>query len=235
MTLGDETNKPHLLLVEDDDSLAEWIQRYLCGHGYRVSHASRGDQGLAMIFELTPDLVILDVLLPNMSGLDVCQKARPHYRNPILFLTACAEEMDEVVGLELGADDYLSKPIKPRVLLARIKALLRRSESGASERHLHFGALSLSADSKSVTLGGKPIAFTSGEFDTLWLLASQAGRVVTREDLVTQLRGLNYDGLDRSIDLRISRLRKKLGDNTTQPTKIKTVWAKGYLFVPDTW
>ena len=233
--------QPHLLLVEDDTSLAEWIIDYLASHGYRVSHINRGDIALASIQQLQPDLIILDVMLPHKNGFDICREARNFYHHPILMLTACVEEVDEVLGLELGANDYLSKPVKPRVLLARIKALLR-SEAAHKDAHhadqsniLVFGQLKITRDTKAVTLHEKNIAITSNEFDVLWLLALQAGKVISREELVTQLRGIEYDGLDRSIDIRISRLRKKLYDNVAQPYRIKTIWAKGYLFAADAW
>jgi DNA-binding response OmpR family regulator len=226
----------HILLIEDDASLAEWIRDYLTSHDYRVSLVNRGDIAVASIQQLHPDLVILDVMLPSKNGFDICREARVFYHQPILMLTACGEEADEVLGLELGANDYLSKPVKPRVLLARIKALLRRDIVDAvPQSTLQFGLLKIAQGTKSVFLNDQSIAITSNEFDVLWLLASQAGKVLSREALVNQLRGIKYDGLDRSIDIRISRLRKKLNDDVTQPYRIKTIWAKGYLFAADAW
>ena len=228
--------QPHILLVEDDTSLAEWIFDYLTAHGYRVSHINRGDQALDAIQKLQPDLLILDVMLPYKNGFDICKESRLFYSNPILMLTACAEEADEILGLELGANDYVSKPVKPRLLLARVKALLRRDTIEAPvATTLLFGQLKIMEGTKAVFLNGEPVSITSNEFEVLWLLASQAGKVISREELVTQLRGIEYDGLDRSIDIRISRLRKKLHDNTAQPFRIKTIWAKGYLFAADAW
>ena len=152
------------------------------------------------------------------------------------MLTACDDEADEILGLELGANDYISKPVKPRVLLARVKAFLRHETADATpSTNFEFGQLKIIAESKAVYLNNVPISLTSNEFEVLWLLASNAGKVIGREDLVTQLRGIEYDGLDRSIDIRISRLRKKLNDNAAQPFRIKTIWAKGYLFVADAW
>jgi DNA-binding response OmpR family regulator len=228
--------QPHILLIEDDISLAEWIKDYLVSHSYRFHHINRGDLALQSIKDLQPDLVILDVMLPYKNGFDICREARSFYSHPILMLTACGDEMDEVLGLELGATDYLGKPVKPRILLARIKALLRREVvDKAQAQTLEFGLLNISFETKSVFLDGHLIPVTSNEFDVLWLLASQAGRVISREALVTQLRGIEYDGFDRSIDIRISRLRKKLYDNLAQPYRIKTIWAKGYLFAADAW
>jgi DNA-binding response OmpR family regulator len=231
-----QASQAHLLLVEDDTSLAEWMIDYLSSHGYRVSHINRGDLALSAIKNMNPDIVILDVMLPFKNGFDICREARQFYHQPILMLTACGEEADEVLGLELGANDYLSKPIKPRVLLARIKVLLRRDTADAAfVKQLIFGQLKIIQDAKAVLLNEKSIAITAHEFDVLWLLATQAGKIISREELVTQLRGIEYDGLDRSIDIRISRLRKKLFDNSEQPFRIKTVWSKGYLFVADAW
>lgn len=228
--------QPHILLIEDDTSLAEWILDYLASHSYRVSHVGRGDEAIVAIHELKPDLLILDVMLPHKNGFDICKEARAFFSNPILMLTACAEEADEILGLELGANDYVSKPVKPRVLLARVKALLRRDQIEVPlVTTLIFGQLKITEANKAVSLDGESINITSNEFEVLWLLASNAGKVISREELVTQLRGIEYDGLDRSIDIRISRLRKKLHDNTAQPFRIKTIWAKGYLFAADAW
>lgn len=229
-----------ILLVEDDASLAEWILQYLRGHNYQLQHIERGDQVLTSVKQQAPELIILDVMLPYKNGFDLCRELRGFYSGPILMLTACGEEADEILGLELGANDYLTKPVRPRVLLARIKALLRRetldsSEPIAQEGQLQFGKLKILRDAKSVFYRNELIPVTANEFDVLWLLASQAGQVIRREALVTQLRGIEYDGFDRSIDIRISRLRKKLFDNTEQPFRIKTIWAKGYLFSPEAW
>lgn len=229
------SNQEHILVVEDDASLAEWISDYLTDHGYMVTVANRGDTAVELITADAPDLVILDIMLPVKNGFDVCKEVRAFYSSPILMMTACEEESDEVLGLELGADDYLAKPVKPRILLARIKALLRR-ELGLTNGQQHsFGHFFIDSNSKTVTVNKEPIAISSNEFDVLWLLASQAGNVISRTELVSQLRGIDYDGFDRSIDIRVSRLRKKLNDDPNKPYKIKTVWGKGYLFAVDAW
>lgn len=231
-------NRPAtILLVEDDASLAEWILQYLRGHNYQLNHIDRGDQVLASVKQQPPELIILDVMLPYKNGFDLCRELRAFYSGPILMLTACGEEADEILGLELGANDYLNKPVRPRVLLARIKALLRRepAEPNPQEGQLRFGQLKILRDAKTVFYRNEIVPITANEFDVLWLLASHAGQVIRREELVNQLRGIEYDGFDRSIDIRISRLRKKLLDNTEQPYRIKTVWAKGYLFSPEAW
>ncbi len=225
----------HILVVEDDPSLAAWISDYLNDHGYRVSVANRGDAAVELIEADMPDLVVLDLMLPVKNGFDVCKEVRAFYPRPILMITAGTEEADEVLGLELGADDYLSKPIKPRLLLARIKALLRRGTEKDILRTRTFGQFRIDSRSRTVTISQKIIAMTGNEFDVLWLLASQAGKVISRDDLVTQLRGIDYDGFDRSIDISISRIRRKLEDDPERPNRIKTVRGKGYLFASDVW
>ena len=230
-----ENEAPHILVVEDDASLAAWISDYLSEHGFQVSVANQGDAAIELIATDEPDLVLLDLILPVSNGFEVCKKVRTFFNRPILVMTACTEETDEILSLELGADDYVTKPVKLRVLLARINALLRRSQDAGPPSVLNIGQLQLDSKSKSVTIGGASIATTVNEFEVLWLLASQAGQIVSRDELLTQLRGFEYDGFDRSIDIRISRLRKKLGDDPAQPFKIKTVRGKGYLFASDAW
>ena len=224
------TSTKHILVVEDDTSLAEWISDYLLDHGYSITVASQGDFALAMIAEEEPDLVLLDVMLPVKNGFDVCKEARAFYTGPILFMTACVEDGDEIQGLEVGADDYLTKPIRPQVMLARIKALLRRATDDNIKQQLVFDSLVLNAVAKSVTIEQKVLDLNANEFDVLWLLASIVGTVVSRSDLIAQLRGIEYDGFDRSVDIRVSRLRKKLHEAQNQPYKIKTIRGKGYLF-----
>ncbi|MCU8068609.1 MULTISPECIES: response regulator transcription factor [unclassified Shewanella] len=223
----------HILVVEDDTSLAEWISDYLLDHGYGVTVASQGDFALEMIADEMPDLVLLDVMMPVKNGFDVCKEARAFYTGPILFMTACVEDGDEIRGLEAGADDYLTKPIRPQVLLARIKALLRRVSDEEQKQQLVFDSLVLNATAKSVTIDKQPLDLNANEFDVLWLLALKAGTIVSRNELVAQLRGIEYDGLDRSVDIRISRLRKKLQEALSQPYKVKTIRGKGYLFCRD--
>lgn len=231
----------HILLVEDDIALAQWIADYLLARDFKVTCCHRGDEAVALIGELTPDLVLLDGMLPGMDGLDVCKSVRPSFTNPIIMITARDEEIDEVLGLEMGADDYMTKPIRARALLARIRLALRRSgpvELVGVKQNSHqviINGLVIDSQSRSVILNGMTVNVSSNEFDVLWLLAKQAGEVVSRESLVTDLRGFDYDGFDRSIDLRISRLRKKLGDDSTNPYRIKTIWGKGYLLAKDSW
>ncbi|WFF38965.1 winged helix-turn-helix domain-containing protein [Moraxella nasibovis] len=227
---------PKILIVEDDERLAVLTQDYLRRNGLDVAIEMDGTRAIRRIISEQPDLVVLDVMLPGSDGLTVCREVRPHYQNPILMLTARTEDMDQVLGLEMGADDYVPKPAQPRVLLARIRALLRRSETAPSvdsPQRLEFGDLVIDNGGRSVTLNDELVDFTSAEYDLLWLLASNSGRILSREDIFERLRGIEYDGQDRSIDVRISRIRPKIGDDPENPKRIKTVRSKGYLFVKE--
>ncbi|MBE0364152.1 hypothetical protein PULV_a1725 [Pseudoalteromonas ulvae UL12] len=240
----DSNHSAHLLLVEDDIELAQWISEYLTARQYTVTTCHRGDDAVELIKTLNPDCVLLDGMLPGMDGFDVCKTVRPDFINPIIMITARDEEIDEILGLEMGADDYITKPVRARVLLARIKGLLRQQErlvspspqdNRGNEQILQFNSLSINELNRSVILNDESIKLSSNEFDVLWFLAQRAGEVVLREALVSHFRGFEYDGFDRSIDLRISRIRKKLHDNSAQPFRIKTIWGKGYLFAADQW
>ncbi len=196
-----------------------------------VDVVSRGDDAVDAIRDHRPQLVILDLMLPGLDGLEVCKRVRPAYRNPILMLTARGDELDEIIGLEVGADDYLAKPVKPRLLLARIRALLRRYNPGDDQaRRIEIDGLVIDSSRRSAHLDGTEVIVTTAEFDLLWILVSRAGSTVTRETLHRELRGVEYDGLDRSIDLRVSRLRAKLKDDSHQPKRIKSVRGVGYIF-----
>ena len=226
-----------ILLVEDDERLAKLTAEYLRKNEFEVTIEGRGDTAEARILKEDPDLVILDVMLPGKDGFEVCRAVRQQYKGVILMLTARDEDLDQILGLELGADDYIAKPVQPRLLLARIKALLRRApgsgESGPSADEtdeLEFGNFRISQATRNAHLGEDIIDLTTAEFDLLWLLASHAGSVLSRDDLLQQLRGIGFDGLDRSIDARISRLRRKLDDDPQNPKLIKTVYGAGYLF-----
>jgi DNA-binding response OmpR family regulator len=226
-----------ILLVEDDLRLAELVSRYLENQGFRVDIIAHGDHVLPRVQRHPPDLIILDLGLPGRDGLSICKQLRPGFSNPILILTARDNDIDHVLGLELGADDYVIKPVEPRVLMARIQALLRRSRAQSSAEHktLRFGRLHINTAARSVALDGRSIALSSNEYDLLVHLAAHAGEVQSREVLFQQLHGREYDGLDRMLDVRISHLRRKLGDEADTPERIKTVWGHGYLFVPDAW
>lgn len=229
----------HIMLVEDDDSLAVWIADYLTSQGYEVSVASNGIAAVTMIKEDNPDLVVLDITLPGKDGFDVCREVRQFYNHPILMMTARIEETDEVLGLELGANDYVTKPVRPRALLARIKGLLKRDTAETmteqnNEQRLQYGQFSIDAHSRTTLLQGDVVGISSNEFDVLWYLANRAGHIVSRDELLKQVRGIEYDGFDRSMDVLVSRIRKKLG-SAQYPDRIKTIWGKGYLFVTDAW
>ena len=237
--------KTQILLVEDDDRLANLTAEYLRKNDFEVSIEGRGDTAEARILNDDPELVILDVMLPGKDGFEVCRAVRDRYKGVILMMTARDEDLDQILGLELGADDYIAKPVQPRLLLARIKALLRRSPGSANPAddsadpdqltQLAFGNFSISQATRSTYLGDETIDLTTAEFDLLWLLARHAGNILSRDDLLQELRGIGFDGLDRSIDARISRLRRKLGDDPENPTRIKTVRGKGYLFSKHDW
>ncbi|SDK78301.1 winged helix-turn-helix domain-containing protein [Billgrantia gudaonensis] len=229
-------DREHVLIIEDDERLATLTRDYLEANGFRVTLEADGANGVERIVTLQPDLVILDLMLPGEDGLSICRRARSDFAGPILMLTARTDDMDQVLGLEMGADDYVAKPVQPRVLLARMRALLRRSESAEAaggEVRLTFGNLEIDSATREAWLHGERIELTSAEFDLLWLLASNAGRVLSREEIFSQLRGIKYDGQDRSIDVRVSRIRPKIGDDPNHPHRIKTVRSKGYLFVKD--
>lgn len=232
----EEEKTPRILIVEDDERLATLTQEYLIKNGLEVAIETDGARAIRRIIGEQPDLVVLDVMLPGADGLTVCREVRAQYQHPILMLTARTEDMDQVLGLEMGADDYVAKPVQPRVLLARIRALLRRSENVVSDevpQRVEFGNLIIDNGGRSVHLDGEVVDFTSAEYDLLWLLASNAGRILSREDIFERLRGIEYDGQDRSIDVRISRIRPKIGDDPENPKRIKTVRSKGYLFVKE--
>jgi DNA-binding response OmpR family regulator len=225
-----------VLLVEDDGRLATLVSEYLQQHEFIVEIVGRGDQALAEFKSGNFDLVILDLMLPGKDGLEVCRELRNIYAGPIMMLTAKSSDIDQVVGLELGADDYVIKPAEPRVLLARARALLRRGEaSDNSPTELALGQLSICKTSHHVSLAGQRVILTTQEFDLLWLLACNAGQVLSRDTIYQELRGLEYDGLDRTVDVCISHLRKKLNDDSENPRRIKTVWGKGYLFAAEAW
>lgn len=225
---------PRVLIVEDDERLASLTQEYLIRNGLEVGVEADGTRAIRRILEEQPDMVVLDLMLPGADGLTVCREVRPNYSQPILMLTARTDDMDQVLGLEMGADDYVAKPVQPRVLLARIRALLRRTEKvEEGPQRLDFGELVIDNGARAVLLNDEPVEFTSAEYDLLWLLASNAGRILSREDIFERLRGIEYDGQDRSIDVRISRIRPKIGDDPENPKRIKTVRSKGYLFVKE--
>jgi DNA-binding response OmpR family regulator len=241
-----EETKPNILIVEDDIELAQWMQEYLLNKAFSVAVVHNGEDAVVHIQSHNPDIVILDGMLPGIDGIDVCKVVRPEFTNTIIMVTARDEEIDEVLGLEMGADEYLTKPVRARALLTRIRKHLERQQHASNPsgrvndivdvvEQLTFSRLEIDKQTMIVTLRGENIPVTTSEFDLLWILAKQAGQIVSRNDLIKELRGFDYDGFNRSIDLKISRLRKKLGDTSSKSTRIKTIWGKGYLFVKDVW
>ena len=227
------TSPPALqaLLVEDDARLAALTREYLGGHGVAVEVVSDGRRGLQEALRAGWDVVLLDLMLPGMGGLELCRELRGRSDVPIIVLTARGEEADRVMGLELGADDYLAKPFSPRELLARIRAVTRRAKgrAGPALRPVKVGALVVDPSARSVTLRGRAITLTAYEFALLQALAERAGRVLSREQLMEFARGSAEDSFDRSVDVHVSRLRHKLGDDPKRPRLLKTVRGAGYL------
>ncbi|HHF7368442.1 TPA: response regulator [Legionella bozemanae] len=225
----------NILLVEDNLKLVKYLKKMLTDEGYHVATESRGDSAAYRIIREQPDLVILDIMLPGMNGEQVCETVRDVYRGKILMLTALNTEQNEVTSLKLGADDYVTKPVKEEVLKARITALLRRPNLIAEPKEIQFDNLAINLIKKSVSYCGKPIDLSPSEYELLALLAKNADTVLSRDNIDYALRGREYDGVDRSIDLKISRLRKILGDDLDNPYRIKTIYGKGYLFLSDSW
>ncbi len=230
-----QTDCPALLLVEDDDQLAGLLAEYLGAQGFALTHVASGGGGVARILEQKPALVLLDLMLPDMTGLDVCRQVRGAYAGAIMMLTASQSEADHVAGLELGADDFVIKPIEPRVLLARIRTQLRRlagARSVGSPRArgpIELGALRIDGVTRSARVAERPVGLTTMEFDILLRLATHAGSVVERDVLYTEIIGAAYDGLDRGLDVHVSRIRRKLERAGLDPSRLKSVRGVGYL------
>ena len=225
--------RPRVLLVEDNVRLAASIRDYLENHNLEVIVEGDGMAVAERMERLRPDLVVLDLMLPNKDGLTVCREIRRSDRTPILILTAKGEDIDQVLGLEMGADDYVVKPVEPRVLLARIEAILRRVRTTPQEprdSRISIGRLAIDGAKRRAEIDNRDVELTTGDFDILWLLATRQGTVVTRDEILRVVRGIDYDGLDRSIDARICRLRRKLADAGGAESMIKTVRLRGYLF-----
>lgn len=227
----------HIVLVEDDDQLRELVSDFLRQHDFSVTELASGERLPQTMNSSVVDLVILDVNLPGKDGFELCRRLRHTYKGPILFLTARDDNIDQIIGFELGADDYVTKPAEPRILLARIRALLRRQEQPADKPNqpLMFDGLIINLATRGVTLHGSPVILTSHEYDILEYLAKHKGEIVSRDQLYTEVLGREYDGLDRSVDVRVSRLRGKLGDDPKDPKRIKTIWGKGFYFVEGMW
>jgi len=242
-TLYTGTMSTHLLMIEDDTRLARMVGEYLGQSGFQFAHAANGTDGLAQLQAGSPtepaDLVILDLMLPDMDGLEICRRIRalpgPMGQVPVLMLTAKGDPMDRIIGLELGADDYLPKPFEPRELLARIRAILRRRGDGpaaqaTTQQVLRFGSLEIDRDARSVTVQGTPSELTSYQFDLLVALAERAGRVLTRDQIMEAVRGRELEAFDRSIDVHMGRIRQAIEADAKSPKRILTVRGVGYVF-----
>ena len=229
-----------LLMIEDDHRLAQMVVAYLSQSGFEVQHAATGLGGLAQLQDAkqVPDMVLLDLMLPDIDGLEVCRRIRALpgalAQTPVLMLTAKGDPMDRIVGLELGADDYLPKPFEPRELLARIRAVLRRHHVGSpaptQNELLKFGSLLIDRDARSVTVRGQACELTSYQFDLLWVLAERAGRVLSRDQIMEAVRGRELEAFDRSIDVHMGRIRSAIEDDPKTPKRILTVRGVGYVF-----
>lgn len=223
---------PRLLMIEDDRSLATMVAEYLAAAGMMVTGRTTAAEGLRALRQGGFDAVILDVMLPDQDGFEVCRRLRAESDIPILMLTARGEETDRILGLELGADDYLPKPFNPRELLARLRAILRRREAGGGRPGavLQFGRLDIDRDARALRVDGEERPLTSHQFDLLWILASNAGRVLSRDALMDKLKGEELEPFDRSLDVHVSRIRAVIEDDPKQPRRILTVRGVGYVF-----
>jgi len=219
-----------ILLVEDDVRLAQMIETYLRQSGFVVTHASTGMAALEAARADAFAAIILDLMLPDMDGLDICRQLRVRLRTPVLMLTARGDAMDKVIGLEMGADDYLAKPFEPRELLARLRAILRRSTAPSDQDVLVFGRLELDRGAREVRIDGQPRPLTSHQYEILRVLAERAGRVLSREQVLDLLKGQALEPFDRSIDVHVSRIRAAIEDDPRKPRRLLTVRGAGYVF-----
>lgn len=233
-----------IVFVEDEPEVGQLIAAYLGKHDMDVIVEPRGDRAEDVVLREKPDLVMLDIMLPGKDGMTVCRDLRAQWDGPIVLLTSLDSDMNHILSLEMGANDYILKTTPPAVLLARLRLHLRQrvvtesqTSSAALTPHkaMRFGTLSIDPVNRQVLLSGVDIALSTADFDLLWELATHAGQIMDRDALLKNLRGVSYDGMDRSVDVAISRLRKKLLDNATEPYRIKTVRNKGYLFAPHAW
>lgn len=235
--IEEDNPKKQILIVDDNAEYALSLQQYLSGNEFEVTVETESANALARIRDERPDIAIIEVDLRGDSGLTICKLSRKDFKGGIFLLSHRIDELDQVLGLDMGADEYLARSVSPRLLLAKCQAYLRREErskpslASDSEERLEFGNLVIDNSMREAWLNRNTVELTSAEFDLLWLLASHAGEVLTREEIFSKLRGIEYDGQDRSVDVRVSRIRPKVGDDPIHPRRIKTVRSKGYLFV----
>ncbi len=232
-----------ILFVEDDADLAELISNFLRSFEFSVELMREGYGVVEAVRENPPALVLLDIMLPGKDGLTICRELREFYTGPIVMLTSLNSDMNQILGFEIGASDYVVKTTPPSVLLARIRAQLRHNatvpvvavQAQQDKTALNFGKLVVDSKNRTASYRGESLHLSTGDFDLLWELASHAGEILSRDHLLKKLRGIEYDGMDRSMDVAISRLRKKLADDPEDPRKIKTIRHRGYLFATDIW
>ena len=232
-----------ILVVDDDPALRELLQRYLTEQGFGVTTVADGSQMRDFLEGNTPDLVVMDLMLPGEDGLALTRGLRANSNLPVLILSARGDEIDRIVGLEIGADDYLAKPFNPRELVARIRAILRRNQGAGSEDPpgggkgtkaiYRFGPYELNLDNYSLRRNGEPVPLTGGEMALLEILVQNPNRILSRDRLIDLLKGYDRSPFDRSVDVRVTRLRQKIEPEPKKPRYIRTVWGKGYLFTPD--
>ncbi len=220
-----------ILVIDDDEKLNSLLKDYLSEFSFKVITETNPEQALNLLKRKTPDIIILDIMLPGMDGFEVCRRIRKSYDIPVIMLTARGKVEDRIVGLELGADDYLPKPFEPRELVARIQSVLRRSLEIVKTGRLHFKNLVVDIDKQLVLLEGEAVELTTMEFEILHLLMKSPGKVFDRDQIMDSLRGLDWEAFDRSVDVLVSRLRQKLRDDPKSPQFIRTIWGRGYKFI----
>lgn len=220
-----------ILVIDDDDKLNNLLSGYLAKFSFDVDTVTHPQDGLKYLKQHKPDLIILDVMLPDMDGFEVCKQIRKNYATPVIMLTARGEVTDRIVGLEIGADDYLPKPFEPRELVARIQTVLRRGKLNSNQKLKVIGPLEINLQKQTVTVDGNPAELTTAEFELLKLLIMDSGKIFSRDDLMDQIRGIEWEAFNRSVDVLVSRLRQKLNDDPKNPRFIKTVWGSGYRFI----
>jgi len=222
-----------ILVIDDDEKLIDLLSGYLHNFGFQVITATHPHEGLKILEQNHPDLIILDIMLPDMDGFEVCKEIRKTYSTPILMLTARGEVTDRIVGLEIGADDYLPKPFEPRELVARIQTILRRIQKDPDSDRIRFGPLIINLSKHDAELDGERLNLTTMEFELLALFTKNPGKVMTRDHIMERTHNLDWEAFDRTVDVLMSRLRQKLQDDPKNPRFFKTIWGKGYKFIGD--